>query len=408
MRILHTSDWHLGQHFMGKSRQAEHQALIDWMLGQVREQGVDAVLIAGDIFDTGTPPSYAREQYSRLVLGMHALGVPLILLAGNHDSVATLQESAGLLQPLGASVVASSGPADAQVLLLNDRAGRPGCLFCAIPFVRPRELMRSEAGQSGEDKQRGLQQAIHDYYMDVYHAAIARRDAIEAETGQRLPVIGSGHLTTVGASATESVREIYVGSLEAFPTAAFPPLDYIALGHIHRPQKVGGLDHIRYCGSPLPLSFDESGQQKQMLLVDLEAQGLQAVTALQVPCFQRLLSLKGDLQSLPGQLAEAAAQSRENAPVWLEISVARDDYLADLPARIQAMAEGLPLETLRIRRQRGQATGVMAGELGETLDELGHAEVFARRLDGEELQPELRAELEARYRQIAAQLEGGA
>ena len=408
MRILHTSDWHLGQHFMGKSRQAEHQALIDWMLGQVREQGVDAVLIAGDIFDTGTPPSYAREQYSRLVLGMHALGVPLILLAGNHDSVATLQESAGLLQPLGASVVASSGPADAQVLLLNDRAGRPGCLFCAIPFVRPRELMRSEAGQSGEDKQRGLQQAIHDYYMDVYHAAIARRDAIEAETGQRLPVIGSGHLTTVGASATESVREIYVGSLEAFPTAAFPPLDYIALGHIHRPQKVGGLDHIRYCGSPLPLSFDESGQQKQMLLVDLEAQGLQAVTALQVPCFQRLLSLKGDLHSLPGQLAEAAAQSCENAQVWLEISVARDDYLADLPARIQAMAEGLPLEILRIRRQRGQATGVMAGELGETLDELGHAEVFARRLDGEELQPELRAELEARYRLIAAQLEGGA
>lgn len=408
MRILHTSDWHLGQHFMGKSRQAEHQALIDWMLGQVQAQGIDAVLIAGDIFDTGTPPSYAREQYSRLVLGMHALGVPLILLAGNHDSVATLQESAGLLQPLGATVIAASGPAEEQVLLLNDREGRPGCLLCAIPFVRPREVMVSEAGQSAEDKRRGLQQAIHDYYMDVYHVAIARRDAIEADTGQRLPIIGSGHLTTVGASATESVREIYVGSLEAFPTAAFPPLDYIALGHIHRPQKVGGLEQVRYCGSPLPLSFDEAGQTKQMLRVDLDAQGLQSVTALEVPRFQVLRSLSGDFAGLPAQLAEAAAEGSEARPVWLEISVARDDYLADLPARIQAMAEGLPLEILRIRRQRGQAASVMAGELGETLDALGHAEVFARRLDGEELQPELRAELEARYRRIAAEVEGAA
>ncbi|MHC1479727.1 exonuclease subunit SbcD [Frateuria aurantia] len=407
MRILHTSDWHLGQHFMGKSRQAEHHALIDWMLDQVQTQAVDAVLIAGDIFDTGTPPSYAREQYSRLVLGMHALGVPLILLAGNHDSVATLQESAGLLQPLGATVIAASGPVEGQVLLLNDREGRPGCLLCAIPFVRPREVVRSEAGQSGEDKQRGLQQAIQAYYMDVYQAAAARRDAIEADTGRHLPIIGSGHLTTVGASATESVREIYVGSLEAFPTAAFPPLDYLALGHIHRPQKVGGLEHVRYCGSPLPLSFDEASQRKQMLLVDLDAQGLCAVTELPVPRFQPLRSIDGDLHSLPARLTEVAAEGSADRPVWLEITVARDDYLADLPARLQALAEHLPVEILRIRRQRAQAAGVLPGDLAETLDALGHAEVFARRLDAETLEPALRAELERRYRRIVAELEPG-
>lgn len=105
MRLLHTSDWHLGQNFMGKSRQAEHQQLIDWLVTQLDAHAVDAVLIAGDIFDTGTPPSYARELYSQLVVRLHAAGVTLLLLGGNHDSVATLRESSALLERLSAQVV---------------------------------------------------------------------------------------------------------------------------------------------------------------------------------------------------------------------------------------------------------------------------------------------------------------
>src|SRR6185369_305750 len=101
MRLLHTSDWHLGQHFMGKSRQAEHQALVDWLLDQVAAEAVDAVLIAGDIFDTGTPPSYARELYNQLVLRLNRAGVGLLLLGGNHDSAAVLGESRELLACLG-------------------------------------------------------------------------------------------------------------------------------------------------------------------------------------------------------------------------------------------------------------------------------------------------------------------
>ncbi len=109
MRILHTSDWHLGQHFMGKSRQAEHQALIAWLLEQVAEHQVDAVLIAGDIFDTGTPPSYARELYSQLVVRLHEAGVALLLLGGNHDSPATLGESRELLARLVVSHAETRG-----------------------------------------------------------------------------------------------------------------------------------------------------------------------------------------------------------------------------------------------------------------------------------------------------------
>jgi len=406
MRILHTSDWHLGQHFMGKSRQAEHQALIDWLLTQVEAQAVDAVLIAGDIFDTGTPPSYARELYSQLVVRLHAVGVALLLLGGNHDSVATLGESRELLARLDATVVAAADHPPAQVVVLPRRDGEAGCIVCAIPFIRPRDVQQSQAGQSAEDKLLSLQAAIQAHYQAVYAAASARQRELEQELGRPLPLIATGHLTTVGASSSESVREIYVGALEAFPTSAFPPADYIALGHIHRPQRVGGLEHIRYCGSPIPLSFDEAKQQKEVLLVDLAAGSPPTVTPLPVPRFQGLVAVSGNLDTLRGAIGAAAAEGTRERPAWLEITVAEDDYLADLPARIEALTEGWPVEVLRIRRQRGNAAARLAAEASETLDELSPHDVFARRLQQEELSEELQQALEQRYRAIVAGLQG--
>ncbi|KXB31161.1 exonuclease sbcCD subunit D [Dechloromonas denitrificans] len=406
MRILHTSDWHLGQHFMGKSRQAEHQALIDWLLTQVDEQAVDAVLIAGDIFDTGTPPSYARELYSQLVVRLHAVGVALLLLGGNHDSVATLGESRALLARLDATVVAAADNPPAQVVVLPRRDGEAGCIVCAIPFIRPRDVQQSQAGQSAEDKLLSLQSSIQAHYQAVYAAASARQRELEQQLGRPLPLIATGHLTTVGASSSESVREIYVGALEAFPTSAFPPADYIALGHIHRPQRVGGLEHIRYCGSPIPLSFDEAKHQKEVLLVDLVAGGPPTVTPLPVPRFQGLVAVSGNLDTLRGAIGAAAAEGTRERPAWLEITVAEDDYLADLPARIEALTEGWPVEVLRIRRQRGNAAARLAAEARETLDELSPHDVFARRLQQEELSEALQQALNERYRAIVAGLQG--
>jgi exonuclease SbcD len=222
--------------------------------------------------------------------------------------------------------------------------------------------------------------------------------------GRTVPLIATGHLTTVGASSNESVREIYVGSLEAFPTAAFPSVDYVALGHIHKPQKVGGLNHIRYCGSPIALGFDEARQQKEVLLVDLGAEGLRAVTPLTVPCFQPLMSVSGNLLELKEAIQTAASQSAAAQPVWLEVTVNEDDYLADLPARIEAMTLGLNVEVLRVRRQRGTAAASLSGDLSETLNEMDPLEVFARRLALEELTPDLQEALSQRYRAVVASL----
>ena len=401
MRILHTSDWHLGQHFMGKTRQAEHQAFCAWLIDQVREQAVDALLIAGDVFDTGAPPSYAREQYNRFIVELRETGCELVVLGGNHDSVAMLGESKTLLAQLGSRVIPGvCASMEEQVLVLHRRDGAPGAILCAIPFIRPRDVLQSQAGQSAEDKQLSLQQAIQQHYLELFALAEAKRDQL----GGELPIIASGHLTTVGASASDSVREIYVGSLEAFPTSAFPPAAYIALGHIHRPQKVGGLEHIRYCGSPIALSFDEAKQQKEVLLIDLDRSGLSAVTALPVPCFQPLLSLRGTLKELEQAIAMAAVQGRPERPVWLEVQVATDDYLSDLHVRVAALCEGLPVEVLRIRRERGAAALSLSRQTRETLDELSPDDVFARRLAGEALDETLQERLRALYRDTLAQL----
>lgn len=408
MRILHTSDWHLGQNFMNHSREREHAVLIDWVLEQVEAHAVDAVLIAGDIFDTGTPPSYARALYYRLIAQLHQRKVALLLLGGNHDSVSVLSESLPLLHHLNTTVIAATGDVAQHVITLPVRGStQPGCIVCALPFIRPRDVLTSQAGQSAEDKQRNLQSAIQDTYAQVFAAAQALQAQLQTAHGVDVPIVATGHLTTVGASSNESVREIYVGALEAFPTSAFPPADYIALGHIHKPQKVGGLEHIRYCGSPIALGFDEAKQTKEVLLVDLNAHGLQTITPLATPVCQILASLIGNLASLPAQVQALAAQSSAEHPAWLEVTVQEDDYLPDVAARIDAMVQGLPLQVLRVKRQRGTAMPQLFTEHGESLEALTPSDVFARRLAQETMSADVHQALHHRYQEVLASVHAG-
>lgn len=370
MRILHTSDWHLGQNFYSKSRAAEHQAFLDWLLETAQSHQVDAIIVAGDIFDTGSPPSYARELYNRFVVNLQQTGCHLVVLAGNHDSVATLNESREILAFLNTTVIASAGYAPQ---LLHRRDGSPGAVLCPIPFLRPRDIITSQAGLSGSEKQQQLLHAIADYYQQQYQEACLLRGE------RKLPVIATGHLTTVGASKSDAVRDIYIGTLDAFPAQHFPPADYIALGHIHRTQCVGGTEHIRYCGSPIALSFDECGKSKCVHLVTFDQGKWQRTESLPIPVSQPLAVLKGDLASITEQL-EQWRGVEQSPPVWLDIEITTDDYLHDIQRKIQALTESLPVEVLLVRRSREQRERSLANERRETLSELSVEEVFARRL----------------------------
>ncbi|CNE63882.1 exonuclease subunit SbcD [Yersinia nurmii] len=396
MRIIHTSDWHLGQYFFTKSRAAEHQAFLRWLIQKVEEHQVDALIVAGDIFDTGSPPSYARELYNRFVVDLQPTGCQLVVLGGNHDSVATLNESRELLAYLNTKVIAhASSDLEQQVFVLNDREDQPGAILCAIPFLRPRDLIASQAGESGSQKQLALQEAIAAHYQQLYNMAISLRERLALP----LPIIATGHLTTVGVSTSDSVRDIYIGTLDAFPAQAFPPADYIALGHIHRAQQVAKSEHIRYSGSPIPLSFDELNKEKSVFLVEFSGQSLAGVETLAVPQWQPMQLIKGDLRQIEQQLT--AFSQLPGPPVWLDIEVATQDYLSDIQRRIQALTENLPVEVVLLRRSKEQRQSSIHQQEKETLNELSVSDVFERRLA---LETELTEQRQQKMREMFQQV----
>ncbi|MFA0616258.1 exonuclease subunit SbcD [Vibrio splendidus] len=383
MKILHTSDWHLGQNFYNKSRKNEHERFLQWLLEQVTEHDIDAIIVAGDIFDTSTPPSYAREMYNKFVVDSNKIGCQLVLLGGNHDSVSVLKETQQLLKYMGADVIPNTNEDHAtQVVELKGKNGDVEALVCAIPFIRPRDVLTSQAGVTGVERQKQLGDAIKQHYQSVYDAAVEKRATFE--NSEHMPIIATGHLTAMGVQQSDSVRDIYVGNLDGFAADGFPDADYIALGHIHRPQVVAKREYIRYCGSPIPLSFDELKSQKQVCVVEF-IEGERIISQLPVPTFQPLAEIKGDLSEIESQLNQYIGLDSDQS-VWLSIEVQAQDYLSDLQERMRALTEGLNVEVLQLRRARERRNQALEQESAETLSELSPMDVFTKRIALEEFE----------------------
>jgi len=394
MRIIHTSDWHLGQYFYGKSRANEHQQFLDWLLAQAQQQNVDAIIVAGDIFDTATPPSYARKMYFNFISELQSLDCQLIVLGGNHDSASMLAESKILLGSLSTRVIANvtdinvDSNLSEQVFTLQDKQSNPIAVICAVPYIRPRDVIKSQEGQSAGDKSNSLQQAIDCHYQCLFKHA----QQLVKESGLQLPIIATGHLTALGASVSDSVREIYIGTLEALSSKTFPPADYIALGHIHRAQKVAKTEHIRYSGSPIALSFDEAKQQKRVLMVDFELGKLKSISDLRVPCFQPLAMVKTSLENLVKDIEQLVTDLTaagellvsNSKKLWLDIELLDSAILSDLQTKITALVKDFPVEVLLVRREKQLRNRLMMQQIERsTLSELTLDEVFLSRLNQE-------------------------
>ncbi len=399
---------------MGKSRAAEHRLFFAWLLEIINSRQVDALIVAGDIFDTGSPPSYAREMYNRFIVDIHRSGCQLIILAGNHDSVATLNESREILACLNTHVISCVADDSSNFIIpLGTRTGETGAILCAIPFIRSRDVTLSHSGQSTEEKQQAMQQAIAAYYQDLYQQA----DNYRKENKLCVPVIMSGHLATVGASTTDSVRDIYIGTLNAFPASAFPAADYIALGHIHKPQKVAKSEHIRYSGSPLALSFDEATSSKSVLLLEFEGAKLKQLDSLKIPVWQPMRIIKGDLKQIEKQLKSLpdSFELDDEQRIWVEVVVSAEDYINDLQTHIQKFAEDLPIDILRLRRERKQQASALQIQQKETLQELAVMDVFERRLreeygemdDSDKENRQRQERIRHYFKQVLEQLETG-
>ena len=284
MKIIHTSDWHLGQKLLHNDREQEHRLALQWLLETIRKEKADGLIVAGDIFDIGNPPNYARSlyyQFLRNLLNTECRHV--VITGGNHDSPAMLNAPRELLQALNVHVIgaAGEGPED-EVVVWKSPEDEIDVIIAAVPFLRDRDLRYSVAGETGLERVAQIKTGIRKHYDRVADHIAGHYDIAS------VPVICTGHLYASGASASGKQDNIYIGNTENIDAQHFPDLfDYVALGHIHRAQKVGGLEHVRYSGSLIPLSFSETQDEKGVYVLEWEGKKLETVRKVGVPTFRR-------------------------------------------------------------------------------------------------------------------------
>jgi len=401
MKLLHTSDWHLGRTLCNQNRYEEFAAFLDWLVATIQQQQIDVLLIAGDVFDTNTPSHRAQALYYHFLRSVADSACQhVVVIAGNHDSPSFLEAPKALLKALNVHVIGSATEARAdEVLLLHQADGTPALLVCAVPYLRDREIRTVEAGESVEDKARKLIAGIHQHYAEVAALAVQQRAAL----GLALPIVAMGHLFAAGGRTVEDdgVRELYVGSLAQVAASAFPDsFDYVALGHLHVPQVVNDTARIRYSGAPLAMGFGEATQAKSLCLVEFT--GTQpTVQLLPVPVFQKILRIQGDWTKLSARIAELSTTA---VPIWLEVIYDGAAILGDLRERLDAAIAGSRLTVLRIKNNRLIDQVLSRMEPDESLDKLTVDEVFERCLSANAVPAAQSADLRHAYQEICLAL----
>ena len=376
MRILHTADWHLGHTLRDHSRQAEHAHFLRWLVDTVVAREVDALLVAGDVFDAANPPPAALRQWYQFLgeLKRARPAVQVVVIAGNHDSAARLTAPRELLAAFDVRIVGSlerdaTGRLCAEDLLVPLRAadGRTAAWCVAIPFLRGSDVLAllppspeavavaggpvttsrddfvlprpgEAAGEAAGETNDLLLAGMRRLHRELFAAAAAVR-----QPGQALVAMAHGYL--VGGAISElSERKVLGGNQHALPLDLFPvDCAYVALGHLHRPQPLGGSDHVRYSGSPIPLSMPERVHAHHVVFADLDGERLAKVWSLRVPRLVPLLRLPehGELEPEAALAAVAALPPRD---------AAKADELRPLVEVVVRLPQPSPLLGERIAR----------------------------------------------------------
>ncbi|MFO8240517.1 MAG: exonuclease SbcCD subunit D C-terminal domain-containing protein [Dissulfuribacterales bacterium] len=433
MKILHTSDWHLGRSLYGRKRYEEFTAFLDWLAQTIEDEKVDVLLVAGDVFDTSTPGNRAQELYYRFLCRVATSCCRhVVVIGGNHDSPSFLNAPKELLRALNVYVVGAMTDvlADEVIVLKDDLqmdADEPVVIICAVPYLRDKDIRMVTPGETIDDKNRKLVEGLQQHYEDVVALAEEKRADLlkSAQSADKfIPIIAMGHLFTAGGKTVDGdgVRDLYVGSLVHVGEEVFPSsIDYLALGHLHVPQAVGSADHILYSGSPIPMGFGEATQEKSVVIVEFNPQkepridtnGHQSINISEnscsfvvknkkIPCFQQLVRIVGSLDDIHVKLE---ALKKEESAAWLEIEYTGSDIIANLREIIDDVVAGTAMEVRRIKNRRVMDRVMRAIEDDETLDDLDAGDVFTRCLDTFDVPDQDRAELTASYNEIIRDLQ---
>jgi len=383
LRIFHTADWHLGHHLHGVSRHFEQQQFLNWLLQTLQDRQADALIIAGDIFDTANPSAAAQAQLYEFLVKARTQQphLDIVLIGGNHDSASRLDAPSPILKALGVHVIGGlarkqDGKIDWQRLIvpLTDAQGAVKVWCGAMPFLRNADLPNNDGADDP------LIAGVKDLYGQLFEALQQK-----ADNGERL--ILTGHCYMVNGCVSElSERKILGGNQHALPADIFPyDIAYVALGHLHLAQKVGPHEHIRYSGSPIPLSFDEAGYRHQVLQVDI-GDGQVETIAVQIPRSVEMIRIPDgkDFAVLNDVIAQLRNLELDRSlPIertpFVELRIRLDKPEPGLRQQIEEAIAGLPLRLLKISTAyRGSQHSLADIDIEQRLEELQPLDVFQR------------------------------
>ncbi|WP_434036809.1 exonuclease SbcCD subunit D C-terminal domain-containing protein [Formosa sp. 4Alg 33] len=345
MKILHTADWHLGHRLHEQSQVEEQLLFLGWLEDYIKTQHIDVLLISGDVFDSGSPSNQSLHMYYNFLMKLqHTNCQSVIITGGNHDSPGTLNAPKDLLKALSIYVVGkASEHIEDEVFEIN--IDNEKVIIGAVPFLRDGDIRRATAGETFEELTDKYKTALIQHYVKV------ATQCKEMNTTEA-PVIAMGHLFAMGGSVSDSEQNIYVGTLGHIGEEDFPSyFDYVALGHLHRPQIIGGNQKVRYSGSPNVLSFSEIDYDKKVILLTLEQNKITAITDDIIPNFRNIQRLSGTLQDCISQFPKIESNGFNLTP-WIEIVL--DEPHSVNTDELKKEAENYAFEILKIslKKQR--------------------------------------------------------
>lgn len=393
MKIIHTSDWHIGRNLYNKKRYEEHYQFFTWLKNHIIEHKIDMLLVSGDIFDTGTPSNQAQELYYRFLCEIaQSQCKNIIITGGNHDSPSFLNAPREVLKNLNVRIFgAAEENIEDHIVVIDDQV-----IVCAVPYLRERDIRKADFGESDQDKLANSRTGIVNYYAEIVQQAKYIRDL----KNQKMPIIVMGHLFTTGGKVIEGdgVRELYVGNLNRISAGNFSAdIDYLALGHLHSAQIVGGREHFHYSGAPLKMSFSEANQKKYIIRIETDQNKIDKIEKIEVPAFQRLESLSGDMEIIEKGINQLIEQDE---PVWLEVIYTGREMQGNLQQNVHELVEDTKLEILQIKNMNVYNHAMRKDKETPDLKSISEREVFEKCLQDNRVVPEEQELLTTLFNQV--------
>ncbi|MGB3773892.1 MAG: exonuclease subunit SbcD [Leeuwenhoekiella sp.] len=376
MKILHTADWHIGKKLHKHDLYQDFDLFIGWLYELIDEKEIKLLLISGDVFDLANPSSEARHQYYRTLMKLRDLNCEIVITGGNHDSPDMLNAPKELLKALRVHVIGGlpDNLADCLIPVYDDN-GKIDLVIAAVPYLRDADLRKNTPSTNYEDRLEQIREGIKNTFVKL--GDIARNQF------PKIPVLALAHLYTAGIESSESERDIQIGNQAAFNASQFGNyFSYIALGHIHKPQRVNAQVPAFYSGSPLPLSFSERVDEKRVLLLDTEKS--YEPQSIAVPTFRKLLKLSGTLKNLSDKLD--VLPTHDGLDTLIEIELREERYDAVSIVGLDELVTSFSKPGYEIVKHRASfsETEITTSQLYAEhikLEDLQPKEVFVKRID---------------------------